>query len=97
MEHEGNIVASREEEEEEEEEEDEEDIYKQVCENISHSLSLIRSYAKETIIPDARATYLSIVDAAMSGPHQLETSTVVRVLGVSRYGGTTIIDNYFLS
>ena len=62
---------------------EEEDMYRKVCENIHHNLSLIRSYAKRTLIPDAKAVYLSIVDAALTGPHQLDKSEAVAVLGVS--------------
>jgi hypothetical protein len=61
----------------------EEDMYRKVCENIHHNLSLIRSYAKRTLIPDAKAVYLSIVDAALTGPHQLDKHEAVAVLGVS--------------
>ena len=62
---------------------EEEDMYRKVCENIHHNLSLIRSYAKRTLIPDAKAVYLSIVDAALTGPHQLGKNEAVAVLGVS--------------
>ena len=62
---------------------EEDDIYRKVCENIRHNLSLIRSYTKVTITPDAKAAYLSIVDAALTGPHQLGRSEAVSVLGVS--------------
>ena len=62
---------------------EEEDMYRKVCENIHHNLSLIRSYAKRTLIPDAKAVYLSIVDAALTGPHQLDKNEAVAVLGVS--------------
>ena len=60
-----------------------EDMYRKVCENIHHNLSLIRSYAKRTLIPDAKAVYLSIVDAALTGPHQLDKNEAMAVLGVS--------------
>ena len=62
---------------------EEKDMYRKVCENIHHNLSLIRSYAKRTLIPDAKAVYLSIVDAALTGPHQLDKNEAVAVLGVS--------------
>ena len=62
---------------------EEKDMYRKVCENIHHNLSLIRSYAKRTLIPDAKAVYLSIVDAALTGPHQLDKNAAVTVLGVS--------------
>ena len=59
------------------------ELYQKVCENIRHNLSLIRSYSKETLVPDAKAVYLSIVDAAVTGPHPLEKLEAVAVLGVS--------------
>lgn len=59
------------------------EVYRKICQNLRHNLENIKAYKKATMLPERKAIYLSIVDAAVQGPNALEASEAVAVLGVS--------------
>ena len=59
------------------------ELYRAVCANIKHTLKQIKSYTKVTLMSDPKASYFTIVDAVLSGPHQINSEDLISVLGVS--------------
>ena len=59
------------------------ELYRAVCANIRHTLKQIKSYTKVTLMSDPKASYFTIVDAVLSGPHQINSEDLISVLGVS--------------
>ena len=59
------------------------ELYRAVCANIKHTLKQIKSYTKVTLMSDPKASYFTIVDAVLSGPHQINSDDLISVLGVS--------------
>ena len=59
------------------------EVYKSICDNLRDTLARIKSYSKVNLMGDAKASYFTIVDAVLSGPHEIPRSRLTSVLGVS--------------
>ena len=55
--------------------------FKKVTGNICEAQNL-KTTAQETLIPERKAVYMSILDVAINGPFHVDTQDIIDILGV---------------